>query len=151
MQEATLQIGIVEVDVARMRRFLALYEHAWAQPRTGELAELWAPDAQMMHPELEEPIRGRDAVMSYLNRFLEIAPDLTVRPLAAAANGDTLFIHFRSQATIAGETLVWEGVDRYDLDGEKGVYGIGFFDTTAIRRALAGEPRALTEPSPPTR
>jgi predicted SnoaL-like aldol condensation-catalyzing enzyme len=122
-----------------MHRFLALYAEAWAQPTSGRLVELWAQDAEMMHPELEEPIRGRDAVMAYLRWFLEMAPDLTVRPLAAAANGDTLFIHFRSQATIAGEKLVWEGVDRYDLKGDQGVYGIGFFDTTALRRALAGE------------
>jgi predicted SnoaL-like aldol condensation-catalyzing enzyme len=90
-----------------MHRFLALYAEAWAQPTNGRLAELWAQDAEMMHPELEEPIRGRDAVMAYLQWFLELAPDLTVRPLAAAANGDTIFIHFRNQATIAGERLVW--------------------------------------------
>jgi hypothetical protein len=59
-----------------------------------------------------------------------------VTPLTAAANGDTLFIHFRSQATIAGEKLTWDGVDRYDLEGEQAIYGIGFFDTTAIRAAL---------------
>src|ERR1700733_705612 len=100
-----------------MCRFIALYEEAWAQPRTGRLAEIWAQDAEMLHPEFEQPIRGRDAVMAYIQGLLEIAPDLTVRPLAAAANGDTLFIHWRSQATIAGKLLVWEGVDRFELDG----------------------------------
>jgi hypothetical protein len=102
MQEPAIEIRPGEVDVARMHRFLALYTEAWAQPTTGRLAELWAPDAEMMHPELDEPIRGRDEVMTYLRWFLEMAPDLTVRPLAAAANGDTIFIHFRSEATIAG-------------------------------------------------
>lgn len=70
---------------------------------------------------------------------MEIAPDLTVRPLAAAANGDTLFIHWRSQATIAEKLRVWEGVDRFELDGDQAAYGIGFFDTTALRRALAND------------
>jgi predicted SnoaL-like aldol condensation-catalyzing enzyme len=139
MEETAIEVHLGGVDLARMYRFLSLYKEAWARPTTGRLAELWATDAEMMHPEFEEPIRGRDAVMAYLRRFLDVAPDLTVRPLAAAANGDTLFIHFRSQATIAGEKLVWEGVDRYDLDGDQAVYGIGFFDTTALRRALAGK------------
>jgi hypothetical protein len=133
-----VEIGVDKVNERRVRRFLRLYAEAWAQPTTGRLAELWAPEAEMMHPELDEPIRGCDAVMAYLRRFLEIAPDLRVRPLAAAANGDTVFIHFRSEATIAGNKLVWEGVDRYDLQGDQAVYGIGFFDTTALRRALAG-------------
>jgi SnoaL-like domain len=53
-----------------MHRFLALYEKAWAQPATGLLAQMWAPDAEMMHPELEQPVRGRDAVMAYLQKFL---------------------------------------------------------------------------------
>jgi hypothetical protein len=139
MPEAAIQIGTEQVDVARMQRFLALYTEAWSQPASGRLAELWAQDAQMMHPELAEPIRGREAVMAYLKWFLELAPDLSVRPLAAAANGETIFIHFRSEATIRNEKVVWEGVDRYDLQGEQGIYGIGFFDTTAIRAALAGE------------
>lgn len=34
---------------------------------------------------------------------------------------------------------MWEGVDRYDLKGDQGVYGIGFFDTTAIHKALTVE------------
>jgi hypothetical protein len=33
--------------------------------------------------------------------------------------------------------IVWEGVDRWELDGERAVRGIRFFDTTAIRQALA--------------
>jgi hypothetical protein len=121
----------------RMRRFLALYERAWAEPKSGLLAELWAPDGEMIHPEFSEPLHGREAVMSYLNGMLEIAPDLKVKPLAAAANGDTLFIHFQSEGTFAGRKIVWEGVDRWELDGERAVRGIGFFDTTTIRQALA--------------
>lgn len=121
----------------RMRSFLALYERAWAEPKSGLLAELWAPDGEMIHPEFSEPLHGREAVMSYLNGMLEIAPDLKVKPLAAAANGDTLFIHFQSEGTFACRKIMWEGVDRWELDGERAVRGIGFFDTTAIRQALA--------------
>lgn len=140
MQQSAIELQPGDVETARMRRFLALYEQAWARPANGRLAEMWAADAEMMHPELKQPIRGRDAVMTYLQSFLEIAPDLTVRLLAAAANGDTLFIHWRSQATIAEELLVWDGVDRFELDGDQAVYGIGFFDTTALRQAFARSP-----------
>lgn len=137
-EEATLSDGLD----ARMRRFLALYERAWADPASGLLAELWAPDSEMLHPELEEPLRGPDAVMDYLRRILEIAPDLRTRPLAAAANGDTLFIHFESEGTFGARKLRWEGVDRWELDGDRAVRGVGFFDTTAMREALAGSATA---------
>lgn len=123
----------------RMRSFVALYERAWANPASGLLAELWAPDGEMMHPELAEPLHGPKAVMSYLRRVLEIAPDLKTKPLAAASNGGTLFIHFRSEGTFGGKRIVWEGVDRWELDGDRAIRGVGFFDTTAMREALAGE------------
>jgi limonene-1,2-epoxide hydrolase len=141
VQQSAIELQPGDADTARMRRFLALYEQAWARPASGRLAEMWAADAEMMHPELEQPIRGRDEVMAYLKSFVEVAPDLTVRPLAAAANGDTLFIQWRSQATIAGKLLVWEGVDRFELDGDQAVYGIGFFDTNALRQAFAESQR----------
>jgi len=123
-----------------MRRFLEIYQAAWADPVGGGLAELWEEDAEMMHPEFVEPMRGRAAVMDYLRAFMRIAPDLKVRPLAAAAGGQTLFIHFRGEATIAGKPVVWEGVDRFDFPsgGDRAARGIGFFDTTRIRAAIAG-------------
>jgi hypothetical protein len=127
------------LDDERMRRFVELYERAWADPTSGLLAELWDPDGEMLHPELEEPLHGPEAVMSYLHRILEIAPDLKTKPLAAASNGDSLFIHFQSQGTFGEKKVVWEGVDRWELDGEKAIWGVGFFDTAAMRQALESQ------------
>jgi SnoaL-like domain len=124
--------------------FLDRYAAAWADPASGRLADLWADDCEMLHPELPSPIQGRGAVMEYLRAFLEIAPDLVVRPLAAAANGELLFVHFRAEATIGGRPVAWEGVDRFELESGRAVRGIGFFDTTAIRDAVA----ALRSPGP---
>jgi predicted SnoaL-like aldol condensation-catalyzing enzyme len=134
-----INLGVTaEVDAERFHRFLDLYEKAWAEPASGQLADLWAPDAEMMHPEFTEPMQGRDAVMAYLGEILKLAPDLQVRPLAAAANGDMLFIHFRGEGTFAGKKVVWEGVDRFELDGDHAIRGLGFFDTGTIRAALEG-------------
>jgi hypothetical protein len=36
------------------------------------------------------------------------------------------------------------GVDRYDLHGDQGLYGIDFFDTTAIRSPGRREPLTAT-------
>ena len=136
MHEVMAKVGPAATDEQRMDRFLEAYREAWADPASGRLADLWARDGKMMHPEFTEPIVGRDAVMDYLRRMLELAPDLTVRPLAAAASGDTVFIHFQGEGTFAGKKIVWEGVDRYDLDGDVAVYGIGFFDPGPVRNAL---------------
>jgi hypothetical protein len=132
-----VEVGVTgEVDEERAHRFLDLYASAWAEPASGRLGELWAPEAEMMHPEFTEPMRGRDAVMAYLREILNIAPDLKVRPLAAAANGDIVFIHFRGEGTFAGQRVVWDGGARFDLDGDQAIRGVGFFDTTAIRAAV---------------
>ena len=46
----------------RMREFVEAFERAWADPASGELAALWAPDAESFHPEHPEPKRGRETV-----------------------------------------------------------------------------------------
>lgn len=119
-----------------IHRFLAAYKAGWADPASGALAGIWAEDAVMMHPELAEPMQGRAAIMAYLTDILRIVPDLSVTPLASAANGSTVFVHFKARATVAGEPIEWEGVDRFELGDGVAVAGRGFFDTALIRQAL---------------
>jgi hypothetical protein len=42
-------------------------------------------------------------------------------------DGD-LFVHFEARATFAGQGMVWQSVDRFELDGEQAARGVGFFD-----------------------
>jgi predicted SnoaL-like aldol condensation-catalyzing enzyme len=120
----------------RVQRFLLTYRNAWADPQKGRMAEIWSEDAEMMHPEFEHPMQGREALMEYLRQFLGMMPDLRVIPVAVAANGDTVFIRFVAEGTIGDRKLRWEGVDHFQLDGERAVRGAGFFDTTKIRDAV---------------
>jgi predicted SnoaL-like aldol condensation-catalyzing enzyme len=126
------------VDQARMQRFLEDYERAFGEPTGRACAELLAEDGVMIHPErANEPLHGRVAVAEYFDQVLAGAPDLKVEPLAAAATGDILFVHFRGQGTFAGTRVVWEGIDRFDFEGDEAVRGIGYFNPGPLLSAVA--------------
>lgn len=126
------------VDQERMQRFLADYERAFGQPTGRACAELLAEDGVMIHPErANAPLYGRAAVAQYFDRVLEVAPDLKVEPLAAAATGDVLFVHFRGAGTFAGTKVVWEGVDRFDFEGDEAMRGLGYFNPGPLLGAVA--------------
>jgi predicted SnoaL-like aldol condensation-catalyzing enzyme len=126
------------VDQERMQRFLENYEHAFCRPTGRACAELLAEDGVMIHPErANEPLHGRLAVAEFFDQILDGVPDLAVEPLAAAAAGDILFVHFRGQGTFAGTKVVWEGIDRYDFEGDEAVRAIGYFNPEPLLSAVA--------------
>jgi hypothetical protein len=126
------------VDQERMQRFLEHCERVFGRPTGRACAELLAKGGVMIHPErADEPLHGRAAVAEYFDQILEGAPDLKVEPLAAAATGDILFVHFRGQGTFAGTHVVWEGIDRFDFEGDEAVRGIGYFNPEPLLSAMA--------------
>lgn len=86
---------------------------------------------------MSAPIRGRDAIEAFQADVLRLAPDLTVRPVAAAKNGRALFVHYRCVATVGGKRLSWDGFDRFELVGSLARRGTCVFDTAPLREALA--------------
>lgn len=123
-----------------VRSFLERYRAGWSDPSSGAIAGIWAADARMTHPELDSPVLGRDGVMRYLEDVLSVAPDLAVEPLDAAWAPPVLFVRFRARGTFNGKSVEWEGVDRFELEGDVAVRGDGYFDTAPLRRALEVAP-----------
>lgn len=121
----------------RMQRFLELWERAWANPGGGELADFWTDDA-VVHVTEGNAVSGAD-IAGYVVKFLELAPDLASRPLAAGESGRTLFVHFRIGGTFAGKRFEWDGVDRLDFrPGEERAYRAEtFYDPQVVRDAIA--------------
>ncbi|MGA2166069.1 MAG: nuclear transport factor 2 family protein [Solirubrobacteraceae bacterium] len=118
--------------------FPARYTAAWAHPTAERLAGFWTHDGELTQVGMATPIRGRDAIAAFQDGVLKLTPDLRVRPLAAAKNGETLFIHYRCEATLGGTPTAWEGFDRFELDGTLARRGPCIFDTAPIREALGG-------------
>jgi len=94
----------------------------------------------MQHPDLDTPVSGTDAIVRYISNFLSAAPDLRVRPISAASNGDVLFVEFEATATVLGTAVTWRGVDRFEIEDGRARRGVGYFDTHPIRLAASGAP-----------
>jgi hypothetical protein len=59
-------------------------------------------------------------------------PDITLRPTAWAARGDTVLVEWTITATFRDEPVSWNGADRFTLRGDRAVEGIAYFDTLPI-------------------
>lgn len=131
------------VDLTTLRRqaprpkpgsaFVAAFTKAWAQPTGTRLAALFTEDATILHPGMTEPVRGRPAISVYFDKVLSRASGMRLSPLASSVHDDTAFIHWRMHATVAGDPLSWEGIDRFDLRGDHAARGIAHFDPTGPR------------------
>jgi hypothetical protein len=76
-------------------------------------------------------------------RTLRLLPDLRADVLSWAGVDETLFIHLRFGATLAGKPLTWEAVDllRVTPDGSV-VFRESFFDSVPVAATLLRRPRA---------
>jgi SnoaL-like protein len=104
----------------RMQEFIANYASAWSDPTRDKLERLWVEEGEYIIPEHAEPLRGRDEIVGFVEHWLGIAPDLRLKPIAAAENGDTLFIQYRARGRFDGSVGSWEVVTRFDLAPDSG-------------------------------
>jgi hypothetical protein len=77
------------------------------------------------------------------SRTLRLLPDLRAEVLSWSGVEETLFIHLRFRATLAGKPLTWEAVDlvRLTPDGVA-TFRESFFDSVPIATTLLRRPRS---------
>jgi hypothetical protein len=122
----------------RMQGFIETYERAWAAPSAARLRELWTDDARYHLPGMPDPVEGGDAIAGSVEGFLQVCPDMNLRPTAAAGAKDTLFIQFTAGATVKGQYVEWVAVDRFDFpaDGTRANRGEAFFTPSVLDGAF---------------
>jgi hypothetical protein len=77
------------------------------------------------------------------SRTLRLLPDLRADVLSWSGVEETLFIHIRFSATLAGKPLTWEAVDLLRVSPEgKAVFRESFFDSAPVAATLIRRPRA---------
>jgi hypothetical protein len=99
----------------RARTFIENYTRAWADPTRENLERLWVEDGVYHIPEEPRVLRGREEIVGFVEHWLVIAPDLRLRPVMAASNGDVIYIQYRARGTFDGQLGWWEVVTRFDL------------------------------------
>jgi len=122
----------------RMQGFMATYERAWSAPSAERLRALWTEDAEYHMAGAPEPVVGGDAIAGSVEGFLQVCPDLALRPTAAGAGKDTLFIQFHAGATVKGRHVGWVAVDRFDFppEGIRANRGEAFFTPSVLDGAF---------------
>jgi hypothetical protein len=112
-------------------RFVDRFTRLWSAPEPHAYASLWHDDGTLLHPGMEAPISASE-IPGYVQRLLDILPDITLAPTRWAANDDTVLIEWTITATFRGEAVSWDGADRFTLRGDRAVEGVAYFDTLPI-------------------
>jgi hypothetical protein len=77
------------------------------------------------------------------SRTLALLPDLRADVLSWAGAEESLFIHVRFTATLAGKPLTWEAVDLLRVTPKgTAVFRESFFDSVPVAATLISRPRA---------
>jgi len=118
--------------VSNAETFVERFTEVWRSPQPQQFADLWHEDGTLLHPGMSQPIGGRQKIMRHVGKITQVAPDISLRPLRWAARGDDVFIEWRITATLAGEPVSWDGVDRFTLRDDRAVNGIAYFDMVPL-------------------
>ncbi len=119
--------------------FVSGFADFWANPSPERMAELLAEDVVLKQP-LSAPMRGLAAVQAEFSKILEWLPDLRGEVDRWNESGDTVFIEFRLQATLAGRLYEWPVVDRFILRGDRAIERVTYFDSLPLVLRVLGSP-----------
>ena len=111
--------------------FVERFTELWAAPQPEAYASLWHDDGTLLHPGMEVPIAA-DEIPGYVQRLLDILPDITLAPTRWASRDDTVLIEWTITATFRDQRVSWDGADRFTLRGDRAVEGVAYFDTLPI-------------------
>jgi predicted SnoaL-like aldol condensation-catalyzing enzyme len=87
----------------------------------------------------------REGVVEHFRQVLNQLPDLKVEVLQWAPTDDAVLIEWRASASVGGETLAWQGVDRFNIRGERMYQGQVYWDTRRVAEQVAEAARRATE------
>ena len=113
-----------------------------ASPRSGKTPSpitsktLMHEDTQNLIPPMTEPA-NRAGVIEHFRQVLTQLPDLKVDVLQWAPTGDAVMIEWQASATVAGQVLKWQGVDRFNLRGDRMYKGQVYWDTRRVAEQVA--------------
>ncbi len=113
-------------------RFAAL----WAKPTPEGFHGMMHEDTQNQIPPMTAPA-DRAGVIAHFRQVLGMLPDLRLEVVDWAASGDAVMVCWRGSATLMGQLLAWEGIDRVVLRDGRTVAGRAYWDTQRLREDIA--------------
>jgi predicted SnoaL-like aldol condensation-catalyzing enzyme len=111
--------------------FYERFKKFWAAPSGPRVAEIIAPDA-VIHFTGQPAMSGTDYA-GYMGGMLAAFPDMTVKPLDCAGNGDLLYIAWETTSWIHGSRRTFLGIDRFRIVDRMAVEEHVVFDSAVLR------------------
>jgi ketosteroid isomerase-like protein len=87
------------------------FAYFWSHPDTDLLQGSFTDDVVGHFPGDPEPVRGPDAYIARVGRFLEALPDLRIEVADYAANGNVTFIRWLARPTGPDGPVEFGGMD----------------------------------------
>lgn len=116
-------------------RIVAPYAANGKDPDPAKFQQFYAPDARMINPGFERPLR-REELPAYYTALKSQIRDLQLRLERWAVAPGLLFIEWTVTGEIAGKSLVLPNTDRFTLRDMLATEGIAYFDDLALRALL---------------
>lgn len=113
------------------------FAQRWRRPVAEELRDLMHPDTQNLIPPMTAPA-NREGVIEHFRQVLQQLPDLEVEVIRWAPTDDAVLIEWRAHASVAGEALEWQGVDRFNIRDDRIYQGQVYWDTRGVAERIAG-------------
>jgi len=135
-----------ELQFAAARDVVARFAQRWAKPDADSLRDLMHPDTHNLIPPMAEP-GDREAVVEHFRGVLSRLPDLRVDVVRWAPTGDAVLVEWRATATVAGHSLTWTGVDRFNIRGDRMYEAMVYWDTNGLAGRIAAAVQAATRPA----
>ncbi|WP_321909680.1 MULTISPECIES: nuclear transport factor 2 family protein [unclassified Paraburkholderia] len=120
------------------------FAQRWRRPVAEELRDLMHPDTQNLIPPMSVPANC-EGVVEHFRQVLQQLPDLKVEVIRWAPTGDAVLVEWRAHASVAGESLEWQGVDRFNVRGDRMYQAQVYWDTRGVAQQIADAVRRAQE------
>lgn len=115
------------------RDFYERFKSFWAAPSGPRVAEIIAPDAKI-HFTGAGTFSGADYV-HHMQGMLDAYPEMKVRALDCAGDGERLYIFWETTNVIDGKPRTFVGVDRFRLANGMAIEEHVIFDSAVLQAA----------------
>ncbi|PQV46367.1 nuclear transport factor 2 family protein [Paraburkholderia sp. BL21I4N1] len=136
MTQAQQYLSPTEEQLSNARKAVQRFAAEWQNPVADNLRSLMHEDTRNLIPLMTEPA-DREGVVEHFRQVLTQLPDSKVDVLQWAPTGDAVMIEWRASATVAGQPLSWQGVDRFNLRGDRMYKGQVYWDTRRVAEQVA--------------
>jgi hypothetical protein len=114
------------------QRIVVPYVENGKNPEPTRFQQFYTPDARMVNPSFERPMR-REELTGYYTKLKSNIRDLRLSLRRWAAAPGLLFAEWMVTGEIAGKPLVLPNTDRFTLVDMAAVEGVAYFDDLALR------------------